>query len=378
MISNLKEMNMSPSKSVSTIIEQKKRGKQVLGCFPLYPPVELFTSMGLLPAVLWNLKTSVQNLTEADKHVQNYACGIARELVQFILSETGELLDGIFSYNACDTLRNIPEILAAANTEAGRDIPMLRMHVPQVNRTQSNPEQYLKNEIECLIDNTEKAFGNTFSSEKFEQTTKVYNKMRGLCRKAESLVSQGILPFGGFCNVVLLNYFLPVEEQINKLTALIAMANNPPTITDKRVIISGIMPPPPPVITAMENSGLRVVANDIASMGRSYAYSPQMTKDPGDFYTDFYANRFPCTTLLYQTDARLTALQCMIERAGARGVIFSGEKFCEYEYFEFPYLEKSLKEMGIPTLLLEFSVDDTENVGAYATRVAAFAEMLDK
>ena len=66
----------------------------------------------------------------------------------------------------------------------------------------------------------------------------------------------------------------------------------------------------------------------------------------------------------------------MVRHSEAKGVIFSGEKFCEYEYFEFPYLEKRLKEIGIPTLMLEFSVDDTENVSAYTTRVEAFAEML--
>jgi len=81
---------------------------------------------------------------------------------------------------------------------------------------------------------------------------------------------------------------------------------------------------------------------------------------------------------LYQADDRIEAFLGMVRQSCAKGVIFSGEKFCEYEYFEFPYLEKRLKEIGIPSLFLEFSVDDTENVSAYATRVEAFAEMLDR
>ena len=67
----------------------------------------------------------------------------------------------------------------------------------------------------------------------------------------------------------------------------------------------------------------------------------------------------------------------LVDRSGARGVIFSGEKFCEYEYFEFPFLEKCLREKGIPTLFLEFGVDDDRNVSAYTTRVEAFAEILN-
>jgi len=366
------------SKTVSAITKKRSLGKKIMGCFPLYPPVELFDSMGLLPFVLWNLKTSIQHLTESDKHVQNYSCGIARELVQFVLSETGELLDGIFSYNACDTLRNLPEILALGNTDSGRDIPMLRMHVPQVNRSHTNPEHYLKNEIAFLIEATENAFDVTFSQENFTRTAKAYEKMRTLCLGAEHLVAQGALPFGTFCQVVLSNYTVPVEEQIKELEQLISKKVTGGPSTSKGVIVSGIMPPPAAVIKAMEESNLCVVANDIASLSRSYAYSPKITTDPGDYYADFFTNRFPCTTLLYQADDRIEAFLGMVRQSCAKGVIFSGEKFCEYEYFEFPYLEKRLKEIGIPSLFLEFSVDDTENVSAYNTRVQAFAEMLDQ
>ncbi len=366
---------MTLSNTKSKFIEQKKHGKQVIGCFPLYPPVELFASMGLLPVVLWNLKSSVNNLLESDKHVQSYACAIGRELVQFVLSESGSLLDGIFSYNACDTLRNTPEILIAANNAAGRNIPMLRMHVPQVNRSHTNPEKYLKGEIEQLIAATEKAFDTKFSPQKFEQATALYSKVHDMCRQAENLVSQGLLAFESFSDLLLSNYLLPVEEQIDTLAAFISKADKNQPVRGEGVIISGIMPPPQAVNQAIESSGLHVVGNDIASFKRSYAYSPPVMDDPAAYYTDFYNNRFPCTTLLYQTDDRLETFLNMVKVSRAKGVIFSGEKFCEYEYFEFPYLEKRLKEMGVSTLFLEFGVDDSQNVSAYTTRVEAFAEM---
>ena len=369
---------MIQSDIVKTIIEQKKQGKKIIGCFPLYPPVELFESMGLMPLTLWNLKASIQDLAESDKHVQNYSCGIARELVQFVLSDTGELLDGIFSYNACDTLRNLPEILALGNKEAGRNIPMLRMHLPQVKPSQVNPDGYLKNGIALLVEAAENAFGIGFSEGNFVITAKNYRRMRNLCLDAEQLVARGALSFGSFCSVVLTNYVLPVEEQIKRLEGLIAGkdADNPPAATG--VMVSGIMPPPAAVVKAMEKSNLRVVANDIGSLGRSYGYSPEITTDPGDYYAELFAKRRPCTTLLYGSDRRIQAFLDTVKRSRAKGVVFSGEKFCEYEYFEFPYLEKRLKEEGVPALFLEFSVDDTDNVGAYSTRVEAFAEMLGK
>ncbi len=367
---------MNLSNNASEIILQNKQDRKAVGCFPLYPPLELFTSMGLFPIVLWNLRSSVSDLMESDKHVQSYACAIGRELVQFVLTESGKVLDGIFSYNACDTLRNLPEILQTANTEAGRNIPMLRMHIPQVNREHTNPESYLKNEIELLITATETAFDVKFSPSKFMETTELYTNMRLLCEEAESLVAKSALSFCQFCDVILSSYFLPIAEQINALKLFISTAEPNLVTADAGVVISGIMPPPAAVMDSIESSRLCVVANDIACLKRSYAYSPPVSDNPAAFYTDFYNNRFPCTTLLYQTDDRLAAFLRMVEESQARGVIFSGEKFCEHEYFEFPILEERLKEKGISTLFLEFGADDVQNVSAYMTRVEAFEEML--
>jgi benzoyl-CoA reductase/2-hydroxyglutaryl-CoA dehydratase subunit BcrC/BadD/HgdB len=361
---------------LSAISRQKKAGKITIGCFPLYPPLEIFAAMGLLPIVLWNLKESIENLSESDRHIQNYACGISRELVQFVLSDTGNYLDCLFSYNACDTLRNLPEIIASSNRDAGYDIPMFRMHLPQVNRTQTNPGEYIKNEMLQLILDIENAFGVKFSTHKFQQTVEIYAKMRSLCMNAENLVAKKMLSFSNFCRLVHSGYFLPVEEQITNLKQLIASAERRSIKKGADVLISGIMPPPIHVMHAMEKAGLTVVANDIASLRRSYGYSPKITDDPGEYAVDYYANRFPCSTMLYQSDERLKTFMDLVDASGAQGVIFLGEKFCEYEYFEFPYLEKQIKDKGIPVLQLEFGVDDIQNTEAYSTRVEAFAELL--
>jgi len=251
------------------------------------------------------------------------------------------------------------------------------LHLPQVNRTQNNPNEYIKNEIFTLIQDIEKAFGLKFSLQSFQQAAESYAKMRSLCLDAENLVAKRALSFSSFCSVILSGYFLPVEEQITNLMNLISTAETIPAIKGTDVLVSGIMPPPIQVLRIMEKAGLRVVANDIASLKRSYNYSPKITENPGDYYIDYYANRFSCTTMLYQSDIRVQTFLDLVESSGAQGVIFLGEKFCEYEYFEFPYLEKQLKDKGIPVLQLEFSIDDIQNAGSYSTRIEAFVEMLN-
>ena len=136
------------------------------------------------------------------------------------------------------------------------------------------------------------------------------------------------------------------------------------------------MPPPASVINAIESSGLRVVGNDIASLGRSYASMPEIREDPAAYFLDFYYQHFPCPTLLYTGDRRTTSLLGLVEKTGAAGVIFVGEKFCEYEYFEFPHLVQQLKDKGVQTLEIEIAIEDDMQTSAHDSRIRAFAELI--
>jgi len=118
------------------------------------------------------------------------------------------------------------------------------------------------------------------------------------------------------------------------------------------------------------------VGNDIASLGRSYASMPEIREDPGAYFLDFYYQHFPCPTLLYTGDRRTMSLLHLVEKTRAAGVIFMGEKFCEYEYFEFPHLTGRLKERGISTLEFEIAGYDTAHLSALESRIEAFAELL--
>ena len=173
---------------------------------------------------------------------------------------------------------------------------------------------------------------------------------------------------------------MPVEVQIESLKSWIKNSSSPAgkkIPKDKhRVVVSGILPPPPSVCDIIEKSGFTVAGNDIASLYRSYCNHPEITGDAGKFYIDFYQNHFPCTTLLSTSDRRAEAIMNLIRERNARGFIFIGEKFCEYEYFEIPFIDKMLRNEGINTLLLEFSIDDNENIGGFGTRIESFAEVM--
>ncbi len=355
----------------------KKSGKRIIGVFPPYPPLELFHSMDLIPVVLWGLKKYFPKVDRSDKHIQSYSCSIARHLTEFVLSSAGSVLDGLYTYNVCDTFRNMPEVLTEAVNKAGRELPLFRMHIPMTSPELTDNSRYLKNEVGSLINNLETVFDVSFAGGRFKESIVLYEKQRRLAMDAEKKVSEGKLSFVDYVTVSENNLFQPVENQIESLEDLLQrdlgrnIAEN-----GSRIVLSGILPPSSSIVGTMEEAGLRIVANDIASMYRSFAFTPEPTDSAEDYYVDFYTNHFPCPTVLHTAEKRSERLQEMLRKSGADGMVFIAEKFCELEYFEFPFLEKQLKNINAKTLLLEFSIDDHDTSGAYKTRIEAFAELL--
>lgn len=357
----------------------KKQGYRLVGCFPLYPPLELLHSFGLVPLVLWDMKGHIRTLKESDRHLQSFTCSVARRLAEFILSEDGSLLDGLLMYNACDTFRNMPEIIKRGLGEKGKILPLLKLHVPMVSPNQTDSTGYFAERIRELIVEIESTFGVRFSSERFLNSVRLYNTIRKLSLEMETLVTEGKMSYVDFSRLMRNGYFMAPEDHITELENAIVQAE--PNLSeknseDRKIIVSGILPPPDALCSIIEEAGLRVAGNDVASQARSYSYIPQETGDPAAYYSDFYRNHYPCTTLLYSSDERLKALNALIENREARGLIFIGEKFCEYEYMEMPFVNKMLEQKNIAILQLEITADDEDNVEAFRTRIEAFSELI--
>jgi benzoyl-CoA reductase/2-hydroxyglutaryl-CoA dehydratase subunit BcrC/BadD/HgdB len=358
----------------------KDRGRKVVGCFPLYPPLELFHALDLTPITLWGLRDFIPRVEHSDRHIQPYACSVARRLLEFVFAESGAALDGLFMYNACDTLRNLPEIIDCGLADVGRALPIFKMHLPMVPPAQPEWPAYLRERIERLIRDLEQAYRVTFSPEKFRQSVALHREMRELAKSLETRVAEGFLNYGEFSRITTEGWFTCVEDQILVLRKALrdeVGAENALARKSRRVVVSGILPPPRRMIRDLENAGVTVVGNDVASQNRALYYSPPLTDNPVDYYVDFYQRHYPCTTLLYTADRRVFAIRELVSGVQAQGVVFVGEKFCEYEYFEFPHLDRVLKNMGVRTLFLDVSIDDDEHAAAQATRIETFAELLD-
>ncbi len=370
-----------PLNPIDKLDHLKSNGGKIIGCFPLYPPLALFYALDLVPVVLWGLRADIRETPASDRHLQNYSCAVARHMTELLLSEAGDRFDGLFMYNACDTLRNLPEIIENHHLEKGRSMPLFRIHVPMVPPEQTDASHYLKNEINRLVRELEDRFAVGFSPEKFVEGIHLYRRLGALFQTAQQQAASGALMFTDLVDAAVGGAFAPVQDRVDRLETLISGASGHQPENGgphAGVVISGILPPPVSVLSSIHAAGLRVVGNDIAFLHRAHADLPGPDPDPAEYYDNFYRRHYPCSTLLYAADQRVDALIRRVRESGAAGVVFIGEKFCEYEYFEFPFLEKKLKEDGIFTLQLEIAMDDDAHTGAHDARIRAFGEILNR
>lgn len=350
----------------------------MIACAPLYPPELLFHAFGLFPVVPWGITSDLET---APAHLQVYTCSVARQFLEFAVSRGADLLDGLFYYNACDTLRNLPEIVARAQVKsaAGASLPWFHLHVPQVPPAQANARAYLREGVAALVQALETTYDVIFSGEAFQRAATRAQASREQVHALQALVVDGKLSFARFATTVARAALEPLAGRADFLQARRdAATQSAPAVPEgaPRVILSGIEVPSPELLARVARAGLHIVADDIAALSRGLGPLPAPTTDPGTYYEHFYFNHLPCTTLLFTADKRLAYLREMVATSRAEAILFLGEKYCEHEYFEFPYLRQALERDGTRALQLELADPGARDLDRLQTRVEAFAEVL--
>ena len=103
----------------------------------------------------------------------------------------------------------------------------------------------------------------------------------------------------------------------------------------------------------IEESGGRIVYDDLCSGARTLRLTVKEEGDPLDALVDRYFTTFLCPTKHQGIQAHQEILLKEVQESGAKGVIFIFYKYCESYYFDYPDLKKILEAEGYPTLLLE-------------------------
>jgi benzoyl-CoA reductase subunit C len=205
----------------------------------------------------------------------------------------------------------------------------------------------------------------------------LYAHIRLLVNNLYDLRYQHRLPMTAreFLFVVNAYFVTPPERYLRMLEDLMeALPDEAPANTGIPVLVSGSLVEDPEFLNFIEESGGLVVADDLCTGYRAFNPVDGHGSDPLDRLMDRTMNHFPCPTRSSAED-RIPRLLGLMERSGAKAVVFLIQKFCTPHLGDHPTLKAELNRLTIPSILIEIEEAGTME-GQNKTRLVGFFEML--
>jgi len=230
-------------------------GAKVVGCYPVYTPVEIIHAGSMLPCGVIGGGNRLE-IAHADSRFQSFVCSIVKSTLE--LGFTGKLnsLDGIVFHSICDPARNLASVFK-------RNFPHLLVeyiHFPQ-NMTSPHAVDYLVAEYHRVKQSYELLAGRPITQEDLRRSIAIYNKQRGLVRELYRLRREKPQSLSTLeCYVLTrIGTLIAVEEHISVLeAALSAVGQREERPKDRvKVILEGSFCEQPPLelIEALEAAG---------------------------------------------------------------------------------------------------------------------------
>ncbi|MDZ7698776.1 MAG: 2-hydroxyacyl-CoA dehydratase family protein [Deltaproteobacteria bacterium] len=240
-----------------------------------------------------------------------------------------------------------------------------------------NAIQFFKKELERVSKHLEAFAGRKMSPDDLNHAIIHFNKHRSLLKKIYDLRKAESPPVSGLdaFYVTMSGFILPKERHMRLMEQCLAEIEAAPAVNGHRVrlLISGGCVIDADLWKLIESCGALIVADDVNNGARSIWPNVAEGGDPLDALARAYIQR-PCgfNSLI---STRFAFIKERIVTHRVQGVIFAINKHCESEAFDYPQLEKKIREeLKVATLLVE--TDYLNQTEPLRTRIEAFVEML--
>jgi benzoyl-CoA reductase subunit C len=339
------------------VAEWKSRnpGKKVVGCYPVYSPVELIHAAGMLPVGIIGGGNRLE-IAHADSRFQSFVCSIVKSTLELGLTSKLDFLDGIVFHSICDPARNLGSVFK-------RNFPNLTVeyiHFPQ-NMTSPHTIDYLVSEYKRLTASYEELAGKRVSADDLRGSIAVYNNQRRLLRELYAIRSAAPQNLSTVeCYVLTrLGTLLPPEAHMAILEQAIPELRRRNEKRKDRiaVILEGSFCEQPPIelLEGLEAAGCYILDDDLLTGWRWFPRDVPTDGDPWRSLADAYINGSVYSGVKH--DIREPKAKHLIDRfkeSGASAVLILAAKFCEPALFDYALYKRALEREGIPHLCLEF------------------------
>ena len=335
--------------------KEKHPGSKVVGCYPVYTPVEIIHAGGMLPVGIIGGGNRLE-IAHADSRFQSFICSIVKSTLELGLTEKLNFLDGIVFHSICDPARNLGSVFK-------RNFPNLMVeyiHFPQ-NMISRHTQDYLAAEYKRIKSSYETLVGIPISDEDLWQSIRLYNEQRRLMRELYNLRAKKPQNLSTMeCYVLTrIGTLLPVEEHIEILKEALPLLKqrNEKTKDRIRVVLEGSFCEQPPLelIEGLESAGCYILDDDFLQGWRFFKEDVSSEGDPLQNLAQAYLNKSVFSGVKHDLrEPKSKHLIDKVKETGADAVLILAAKFCEPALFDYALYRQALEREGIPHLYLEF------------------------
>jgi benzoyl-CoA reductase subunit C len=340
-----------------TVREWKQAtGNPVVGCFPVYTPVELIQAHGMLAAGVIGGGNQIE-LAHADSRFQSFVCSVIKSTLELGMTDRLDCFDGMVFSSICDPARNLASIYK-------RHFPKLQVefiHFPQ-NPGSPSALTYLEAEYARLLASFSEISGRAVTDDDLAAAIAEWNRVRRLVRELYALRASSPERISAVDSYVLTRSttILPPERSAALLQqALDEYRGLSVKPKDRvRILLIGAFCEQPPIdlIESLERAGCYLLDDDFLLGWRFFTDDVDCTnRPPLQALAESYLNHSVHASVKH--DLRQKRAQGLIQRVQelqADAVIFLGAKFCEPALFDYALYRRALEEHGIRHLSLEF------------------------
>jgi benzoyl-CoA reductase/2-hydroxyglutaryl-CoA dehydratase subunit BcrC/BadD/HgdB len=355
--------------SPETLAGLARDGCRVFGYFCTYTPIELVDACGWIPV---RISGGPGSLEKATSRIPDFICPFMKRSLEKALDGEYRYLSGIIDGYTCDAACGTANIWAdTIGGDLFRVLPLPYNDSPEARL-------FLREVLAELVDDLGK-LGAEFSEQALAAAIETRERIGRTISALYELRYERRLPLGAgeLWTVIQAGFGLPPGRYQALLADLFeaVKAAEGPLPTGVPILVSGSLIESAAVMETIETSGGTVVADDLCTGLRAFSPPPAGKAAPFDRLMDRHFNRVPCPSRVRAED-RLARIRGLLDRSGARGVLFVVQKFCTPHLADYPFLSTELKKEGIPVLLVEMD-ENWQTQGQFETRLEAFFEMLN-
>jgi benzoyl-CoA reductase/2-hydroxyglutaryl-CoA dehydratase subunit BcrC/BadD/HgdB len=370
---NLKKMAEVVQNAPSVLQDIKtQNNKKIIGYFfPVFPE-EILYAAGLHPVQLY--PRLQEPITLANDQLQLYLCAYLRATWDQILKEKHAYLDGAIIPRSCEAVTFLYQTWKRHNPFDFIDY----LNIPWKNS--ANTVWFFTKELQRVKNNLESFIHGEISSNSLTDAITLYNKNRILLKRACGLRKSQEPPFStrDIFNMVMSGFVMDKYEHTQMMIELLnhVEETDAPATSEAlpvRLLLSGGCVLDTRLLDIISATGAKVVADDFNNGTRSFQPMVVEGKDPMESLAEAYT-AVPCGFNTAIED-RFSFMADAISENAVNGVLFAINRNCETEKFDYPLLDRKIRErFKIPTMLLE--TDYLCAMGPLQTRVEAFIEMI--